>query len=45
VPTDLRTIRGLDLVLPGQSLSGGRDGSARAAQTIRTSVFFRNRLD
>jgi len=45
VPADLRTVRGLELVLPGQSQAGGRDGSAITVATIRTSVFFRNRTD
>lgn len=45
VPSDLRSIRGLELVLPGQSASSGRDGTAMAGASVRSSVFFRNRTD
>ena len=41
----LNAIRGLEFILPSSSTSRARDNSAASVTTVRTSIFFRNRLD
>ena len=41
----LNAIRGLELVMLARSTSRARDNSAAALTSVRTSMFFRNRLD
>lgn len=45
VPASLASIRGIELLLPGQSTRTGRTGAPRRTAMVRASVFFLNRTD